>query len=177
MLFVFIYLLIYYFSPFAINSHPPSNQSTHCCPCPWVIHTCSLTSPFPFFPLFSPPLPSGRFPLFHISMFMVLFCSLVYVVHLIPPMSEIIGYLSFTPWLISLSVIVSSFIHAVAKGRNSFFCIVFHCVNVPHFSIHSSTDRHLGCFQHLAIVNNAAVNIGIHVILNWCLGILRIYSQ
>ena len=30
-----------------------------------------------------------------------------------------------------------------------------------HFWIHSVTDRHLGCFQHLAIVNCAAMNIGV----------------
>ena len=28
--------------------------------------------------------------------------------------------------------------------------------------IHSSTDGHLGCFQHLAIVNCAVMNIGVH---------------
>ena len=28
------------------------------------------------------------------------------------------------------------------------------------FLIHSFTDGHLGCFQHLAIINNASMNIG-----------------
>ena len=30
------------------------------------------------------------------------------------------------------------------------------------FLIHSFTDGHLGCFQHLAIVNSAAMNIRVH---------------
>ena len=34
------------------------------------------------------------------------------------------------------------------------------------FLIHSSADGHLGCFHVLAIINSAAINIGIHVSLS-----------
>ena len=74
-------------------------------------------------------------------------------------------YLSFTTWLISLSIILSSSIHAVAKAMSSFFLSAaqYSIVSMYHsFLIHSFPDGHLGCFQHLAIVNCAAMNNGVY---------------
>ena len=51
------FLLLFYYScpSFPLCPPPPSPPRPHSpspprCPCPWVIHTCSLTSPFPFLP-------------------------------------------------------------------------------------------------------------------------------
>ena len=66
--------------------------------------------------------------------------------------------LPLSNWFISLNIIISRSIHAVAKGKISFFCrgrnLVFHWVKGPQPFLCSSTDWHLGSFQILAMVNN-----------------------
>ena len=71
------------------------------------------------FPLLSPLL-SGHchFVLYFHDPGSILFSCLF------PLIGEIIWYLSFTTWLISLSLILSNSIHAVAKGRSSFFLLL-----------------------------------------------------
>ena len=49
-------------------------------------------------------------------------------------------------------------------GIPSFFLLhsILLCECITVFLIHSSTHGHLGCFQHLATLNRAAMNIGVH---------------
>ena len=50
-------------------------------------------------------------------------CPWFYLTHWVSLIGEIIQYLSFTNWLISLSIIFSSSIHAVTKDRSSVFLL------------------------------------------------------
>ena len=40
---------------------------------------------------------------------------------------------------------------------------IVHCIYVSHLFIHSSVNGHLGCFQVLAVVNSAVMNIGMPI--------------
>ena len=84
----------------------------------------------------------------------------------IPRISCIIWYLSFSVWLTSLSMMISRSTHVAANGIISFFFMAekYSIVSVyTIYFIHSSLDGHIDCFHVLAIVNSAAVKIGMPV--------------
>ena len=86
--------------------HPPS----WFCPC--VLYSSSWK---PLSPLSPPHSPLVIVRFFLSSMSLVIFCLLFSLVDYVPVKGEIIWYLSLTVWLISLSIMLSSSIHAIAK--------------------------------------------------------------
>ena len=86
--------------------------------CPWVLYSSSCN---PLSSLSPPISPLAIVRLFLTSMSLAIFCLLFSSVDYVPVKGEIIWYLSLTTWLISLSIMLSSSIHAAAKGISSFF--------------------------------------------------------
>ena len=93
-------------------------------------------------------------------------------------------YLFFSVWIISLSVMPSRFIHLLKMAGFPSFCgwiicnnilviwfififlyflyfYIYHYLCIYIVFIHSSTNGHLGCFHTLAVMNNAAINMGV----------------
>ena len=114
--------------PLPLPSSPPTPtshlQSYPLWLCPWVLYACSLT----MLPLLSPVYPPAP------SLWLLLVCSLFQYLWLYFACLFVLlirfhlqvrsyGICVFTTWLISLSIMLSSSIHAVMKGRSSFFLL------------------------------------------------------
>ena len=106
-----------------LPSTPAKRPSLPCFyPPPWFCPCAPYSSSGkPFSPLSPPQSTLAIVRLFLIWMSLVIFCLLFSSVDYIPVEGEIIWYLSLTTWLISLSIMLSSSIHTVPKGRNAFF--------------------------------------------------------
>ena len=121
--FIVVQLQLSAFSP---HHSPPTPAKPTSLPCfhppPWFCPCVLYSSSQKPFPTLSPP-PSllAIVRLFLISMSLVIFSLLFSFVDYVPVKGEIIWYLSLTAWLPSLSIMLSSSIHAVAKGISSFF--------------------------------------------------------
>ena len=70
-------------------------------------------------------------------------------------------------WLVSLSMKSSRSVHTVACARIPFLCKAepHSLVCIHPGSLHSFIDGHWGCFQLLALGNDAAVNVGVQTSL------------
>ena len=124
---IFKFLLLFNYSCLHfLPISPPHPSQTHLPPCfhppPWFC-PCVLysSSSNPLSPRCPPLSPLAIVRLFLTTMSLVIFCLLFSFVDYVPVKGEIIWYLSLTAWLISLSIMLSSSIHAIAKGISSFF--------------------------------------------------------
>ena len=100
---------------------PSSNHHTVVCAYNFCFYGSFLLNPFIFLtqPHKSPSL--WQLSVYSLPLSLFLFCLLIYLVHYIPLMNEVMWYFSFFDCLISLSIMLSRSIHGVAKGKIFFF--------------------------------------------------------
>jgi hypothetical protein len=89
-------------------------------------------------------------------------------------------HFSLWDWLISLHIMISSYIHFSADDIISFFLTAKwnSIVYIHIFFIHSSPDEQLGWFYNLAVENNVVINNSIkHLYSNLTLILLGIHLE
>ena len=155
-------------TPAIPTSHPWPYSPLALSMCPFYMLLDKPSSVISYYP--SPLSSMVTVSLFFISMSLVEFCLLVFFLLLLlirfhlqvrsygicpsPPGLFYLGYYSPVPSMLLWRVGALSFflLHSVPLCKwTSFF-----------FFIHSFINGHLGCFQHLTIVNCPAMNIGVH---------------
>ena len=124
--FIVVQLQLSTFSPHHSPPTPAKPASLLCFHLsPWFCSCVLYCSSWkPFSPMFPPHSPLAIVRLFLISVSLVIFCLLFSFVDYVPVKGEVIWYLSLTTWLISLSIMLSSSIHAIAKDISSFFSLL-----------------------------------------------------
>ena len=123
-----------------------------------------LTPNSPSIPL--PPLSWATTSLSSMSVSLFLFYRQVHLCHILDSTYKWYHMAFVSLFLISLSMRIYSCIHVAINGIISFYPMAesYSIVYMYHiFSIHSTTDGHVGCCHVLAIVKSAAVNIRVHV--------------
>ena len=127
----------------------------------YLFFLCTFWPPLPLSPTSQPPLATTN--LFSVSTSMgFCYCFFVFWV------SHIRDHTAF------VFLCLTYFTYHNALEVHPYWCkwqdfilfygwIIFHCMNIHDFFIHSFMDGHLGCFCVLAIVNSATMKMGMHI--------------